>query len=123
MANDLLYGVIVILFGAALMYGVYAYFTEQAQPVPTFPAAEAGQQAAAPAAPPACTEYEEQQCTTGSGCDGRMVCIGGQWSGCVRYDAICEPGKESACTFSNSGGCQFGKRACNKCGTGWSGCQ
>jgi len=123
-ANDLLYGVIVILFGAALTYGIYAYFTAQEQPAQLFPAGEnLGQPAARPAANPVCSEGGEKACTQASGCDGKMVCVGGQWSGCVRYDAICEPGKEGACTFSNAAGCQFGKRTCNKCGTGWSACQ
>lgn len=123
MANDLLYGVIVVLFGAALMFGIYTYFTgPEQQPAPQYVSA-GGEVAPAPAAAPnQCAEGEEKECAQANGCNGRMVCMGGEWSGCVRYDRVCEPGRESACTFSNAAGCQFGTRICNECGTGWSAC-
>jgi hypothetical protein len=127
-SNDLIYGVAVLVLGAAIIYGVFSYASAPAAQ------ASAGPEAGAPilqfqseasdsGGAASCAEGEEKSCTTSNSCSGKQFCVGGKWSGCVRYDQICEPNAKESCSYTlDNGACGYGSKTCNSCGNGWSGC-
>lgn len=141
MSNDLLYGVVVLALGAAIIYGVFSYAsipvqrgdlaadavgtTESGGAILYYDREPAGGSAGAADAggASACSDGEEKACATSNSCDGKQFCVGGKWSGCVRYDQVCEPGNTESCTYTfENGACGYGQRTCNSCGNGWSTC-
>ena len=126
MASEWFYGLLVLLLGVGLMYGVYHALTSADTMRQASTSLPSPQYSSSPSqtasSQPECAENSKASCTLANGCEGKKVCFQGKWTGCIAPMQACTPGSKLGCAFTDENGCGVGEKTCNACGTGWSGC-
>ena len=126
MASEWFYGMLVLLIGVGLMYGVYHALISTESIRQTSTSLPPSQYSSSPsqtaASQPECEENSKVSCILANGCEGKKVCFQGEWTHCIAPLEKCKPGTTRACTFTREETCGSGMQTCNQCGTGWSEC-
>jgi len=123
MVKDMLYGLLVLIIGAVVMYGVYLSLASSIEGELELSSPTTADSPAIPSSAPGCGAGEELPCTIPEGCSGKQVCFNGEWNECIAPFPSCAPDSTRGCAFTHDdGACGFGTQACNACGTEWSEC-